>query len=97
VFEAILNIKGVADLREDKKENLPHARELRLSWQDGTIWKLRLDQGMGYWRSRRSNETFPFDQSVDRQVKHIEKVDIDIHASNPGYPTFWYIGTNGKD
>jgi hypothetical protein len=97
MFEAILNIKVIPDLREERKENLPHARELRLSWQDGTIWKLRLDQGMGYWRTVRSNESFPFDQSVDRQVKHLEKLDIDIHAGNHDYPTFWYIGINGQD
>jgi DEAD/DEAH box helicase domain-containing protein len=50
--------------------DLPHARELILTWDDnGESWSVRLDQGFGYWRtSRHIRPEFPFEADVPRQI-----------------------------
>jgi hypothetical protein len=77
---------------EETYAHLPHARELRLTWTDGSIWTLRLDQGVGYWRACNAREPFPFEQSVERQVERLRSCEIDIEAGYPFYPTHWHVG-----
>ena len=91
VFEKILDGLGQFALNEARYDQVSHARELRLTWLDGLIWTLRLDQGVGYWRTY-NQEFFPFDRTVTHQVERLRSCDIDIKAGYPSQPTYWYIG-----
>jgi len=92
VFEKVFEALGQFVFYEKRQEQLPHARELQLTWTDGGAWTLRLDQGVGYWRACNAREPFPFEQSVERQVERLKSCKIDIEASYPSYPTYWYVG-----
>ena len=92
VCAQIFDTLGQFAFNEEVYTQLPHARELRLTWTDGSVWTLRLDQGVGYWRTCNSREPFPFEQPVERQVERLWSCAIDIEASHPSYPTYWYVG-----
>ena len=71
--------------------NLPHARELELIWDNGESWKLRLDQGVGYWRTAPYVHCeFPFEKSVEKQIERLEKVNVLIEPISKTHPTYWY-------
>ena len=79
--------------REAPNRELPHARELTLVWSDEDRWTVRLDQGLGYWRTAsRIRPDFPFDSDVDRQVRRLRQVSALIEPLNAAYPTYWYCG-----
>lgn len=92
VFEKVFEELGQFAFSESRYAQLPHARELRLTWIDGMTWTLRLDQGVGYWWARDSREPFPFDKPVACQVDRLRLCEIDIRAGYPTYPTYWYVG-----
>lgn len=93
VLKNVLAIKSSPQVIEKRNYEMPHARELRLTWDDGTTYKMRFDQGMGYWHvDRHSDASFPFDKQTDIQSRHLLNLKIDIHASSRDYPTHWYIG-----
>jgi len=92
VFEKIFDSLGQFTLYETVHTQMSHARELRLTWTDGIVWTLRLDQGVGYWRACNYREPFPFEQPVERQVERLMSCEIDIEAGYPSYPTHWYVG-----
>lgn len=93
VLEKVLNIKSSPKINEKRNPEMPHARELHLTWQDGTKYKIRFDQGMGYWHvDRQSDASFPFEKPADIQSQHLLKLNINIHAISHDYPTHWYIG-----
>ncbi|NEV60366.1 DEAD/DEAH box helicase [Thiorhodococcus minor] len=72
---------------------LPHARELTLTWSDGESWSIRLDQGLGYWRtSRLIRPEFPFEADVARQITKLRSKNLRIEAVSGDYPTYWYCG-----
>lgn len=72
---------------------LPHARELVLTWSNGECWSVRLDQGFGYWRTAsRARPEFPFDNDVARQIGKLRGANLVIEPLNPDYPTYWYCG-----
>ena len=91
VFERLFDGLGQFTLDVSSQTRMPHARELQLIWPDDTVWTLRLDQGVGYWRVRNSREPFPFEQSVDRQLERLKSCEIDIEAGYPAHPTYWYV------
>jgi hypothetical protein len=91
VFESTFSHLGEFKFIEMKKQLMPHARELRLKWNDNEVWTLRLDQGFGYWRTTSFNEPYPFHQSPDRQVKYIQDANIDMSAGSNSYSTYWYL------
>ena len=69
----------------------PHFRELRLEWEGGDIWTLKLDQGLGYWRCR-PNADFPFDGNPPKQVLSInDTVKTRKVAAHGNHATFVYI------
>ena len=69
----------------------PHFRELRLEWEGGVAWTLKLDQGFGPWRCRPS-EDFPFDAPPRDQVialnDTVKRRKVVTHGN---YPTYAYI------
>ena len=69
----------------------PHFRELRLEWENGAAWSLKLDQGVGYWRCRPSSD-FPFDKNPGEQLQAINEMSRRCWAvSQGGHPTFVYV------
>jgi hypothetical protein len=92
VCEQLFDILGQFIFDEKMHPQMPHARELRLTWADGKSWILRLDQGVGYWRACNYPASFPFEQPVARQVERLLSCAIDIEAGYPSYPTYWYAG-----
>jgi DEAD/DEAH box helicase domain-containing protein len=92
VSEKIFDSLGQFILYEKVYTQMAHARELRLSWSDGSVWTLRLDQGVGYWRACNYREPFPFEQPVGRQAEHLRLCEIDIEAGHASHPTYCYVG-----
>ena len=69
----------------------PHFRELRLKWENGAVWSLKLDQGVGYWRCKPS-ALFPFDQDPRAQVRAVNEIVKRCRVvSHGGHPTCIYI------
>jgi hypothetical protein len=93
VTDRVLAIKGatpvlnVADARD-----LAHARELRLEWEDGASWYIRLDQGLGFWMAER-NEQFPFDRSTDEQSRTLLTVKPRIKGRSTEHASILYLGS----
>lgn len=92
VFKRIFEGLGRFEFFECSYRELPHARELRLVWSNSVVWTLRFEQGMGYWRAGNSREPFPFERSVEQQIKRLKSCKIDIRAGYPSHPTYWYAG-----
>ena len=69
----------------------PHFRELRLEWEAGDIWTLKLDQGLGYWRCR-PFANFPFEGQPHEQVDSLnEIVETRKVVAQGNHPTYVYI------
>ena len=61
----------------------------RMDRADGAVWGIRLDQGLGCWRTA-LREPFPFDQSEAKQADVTKAASPRLEASNPQHPTYWY-------
>lgn len=69
----------------------PHFRELKLEWEDGVVWSLKLDQGVGFWRCRPS-AGFPFEETPQEQLKAINELSKRCRAVSLGtHPTYIYV------
>ncbi len=64
------------------KRDLPHARSLRLEYENGKRLTLFLDQGLGYWRSAGGMGDFPFDVDEKQQADYIENLAARIGGDN---------------
>ncbi|KJR98717.1 MAG: hypothetical protein VR65_19580 [Desulfobulbaceae bacterium BRH_c16a] len=92
IFTTMFRPFGEFILIDDKVNlALPHARELQLRWGDGSGFSIRLDQGIGYWRTANGMRPFPFDQSSERQTDFLRDLELEVEASNSEFPTQWYI------
>ena len=81
--------------REISSRELPHARELILTWQDGFSKSIRLDQGFGYWgTASRIHPDFPFDYEAQQQIGKLRTANFIIEPLNSSYPTYWYCGAS---
>lgn len=94
--EAIFGTVGPIIFREEENSQLPHARILTLCWEDGASWSIRLDQGLGYWRTSNNPRLapFPFDQTVTKQVTHANNLHFNVESSHSQHPTYWYVCAN---
>ena len=71
----------------------PHFRELRLHWDNGTTWSLKLDQGVGYWRCRPSAD-FPFSKAPNEQLESLNRIAGRCRTASRGIdPTFVYVAS----
>lgn len=71
----------------------PHERKLEFLWEDGSICKIILDQGVGYWRLVQGiRSDFPFDGDVDQQVSFLKKANVIVESISKTHPTHWYCG-----
>ena len=70
------------------KSVLKHARILEIKLADGKCFKVRFDQGVGYWRAKRSRNIgvdlsyFDFSSSVKEQVNSVINMAIDVEGGN---------------
>jgi len=92
-FNVLFKPFGQFNFSEKANADLPHARVLRLKWSDRAIWEIRLDQGMGYWRTG-LRHPFPFDQCEDKQLAAIKSASPILEAGNSLHPTYWYVFQN---
>ncbi len=79
------------------RRDLPHARTLTLKWADGTGYEIRLDQGVGYWRTDGGRVPFPFDQLAEHQASFLRKMDVAIRAMSRAHCTSWYVRQTGTE
>ncbi len=78
-------------VQEKLNFDIPHARELHLNWPDGSECTIRLDQGVGYWRTANGMKPYPFEQSPEKQANYLKELDLNIGTSSQNHPTLWYI------
>jgi hypothetical protein len=92
VTDRVLSIKGAAPAMNVRKaRDLAHARELRLEWRNGASWFLRLDQGLGFWRTGGS-ERFPFDRNTDEQSRTLLTIKPQVQGRSIEHPSILYLG-----
>lgn len=92
VLRKVLTIPEIElDLIVNSVKEMSHARELILDWNDGASWKMRLDQGLGYWITT-SRESFPFDHDLDVQSDQLLELKFNVVCRNSGHPTLLYLG-----
>ena len=73
---------------EFKTGSAPHFRELRLDWNVGVAWTVKLEQGFGPWRCRPS-AAFPFGAEPREQVSSanntVKTQKVVIQGNDPTY------------
>jgi DEAD/DEAH box helicase domain-containing protein len=62
---------------ELQNSELPHARILTLTWGNNETWRMRLDQGFGYWRSA-TREYFPFERGATFQMQKLREMSFSV-------------------
>jgi len=86
VFQTLLAMRGLqGTLEEAPKQDTPHARELSLRWQDGATWRLRLDEGFGFFRALGGQTNFPFSKPEAEQGKTLAMAKFGLVAANPSH------------
>ncbi len=75
------------EVRQTTYRDCPHARELGLRWTDGAAWRLRLDQGFGYWAAPAAPR-FRFDEDPRNQVKAILRTKCVVSGISREFPTY---------
>ncbi len=83
-------LPGEFAFEEAKRGALPHARELRIEWMEGDQWHLRLDQGVGFWRSEK-RIAFPFDGFAAEQTSRLKGFKGRVSAASKTHPTIIYL------
>lgn len=64
------------------RRQLPHARELEITWSDGASCTVRLDQGVGYWHAR-GDARFGFDARTETQADTLRDARLPVAAGAP--------------
>jgi len=92
VAESVLPVSGgPTTFTVSRVQEMSHARELLLEWDDGATWLLRLDHGLGFWVADR-RQRFPFDRNPDAQIRAIQGPGFPVAGRAPEHPTIIYIG-----
>jgi hypothetical protein len=77
---------------EKSKFDLPHERKLEITWENGKLLTVILDQGVGSWKlSPAIKSQFPFQSSVEEQVKKLKILNVLIESCNPSHSVNWYV------
>ncbi len=79
-------------VRQTSIQDSPHWRELALHFRGGRRWRLRLDQGFGFW-SERGYLTFPFERPAEDQAEWLRKERFSIVARPSRHSTALYVFT----
>jgi hypothetical protein len=91
IFRACFEPIGNLIFQEKSNLDLPHARVLHLKWTDSSGCTIRLDQGVGYWRTAKGMKTYPFEQSPEKQTKYLKDLELMIETSSHHFPTIWHL------
>ena len=67
-----------------KKTEMPHARSLKLDFQDGSMLQIWLDQGLGFLRVLHGDTQFPFHGSCSEQVRALKSMDNTLNVVTGG-------------
>ena len=85
VIEELFAAKGMqGDVKLGDAKRVRHPREFRVSWADGRVWRLRLDQGFGFVETVGS-VPHSFGGSPRAQGLALASVAFEVQAKNPGY------------
>ncbi|CAM4202224.1 DEAD/DEAH box helicase [Vibrio neonatus] len=76
------------------KNQMPHARTLKLVLSDGSQVSIWLDQGFGYWwvDSRDYKNDFPYRKELSEQVKTIIEGEWQVRSGRVATPVFFSLG-----
>jgi ATP-dependent helicase YprA (DUF1998 family) len=88
---AISKISWDCRLQVSPRWELPHARELGLSWANGDECIIRLDQGVSAWRLK-SDARFPFEASVAEQASKVAALSGTVLPRSLDHPILVYVG-----
>lgn len=89
---------GEAEVRfTGKRQDLGHARMMRLQFEGGAVLEIRLDQGMGYWRAEFSSPLeYPYSATVSQQLQwvddHAGRIVVRRYANYPTHLFVRYVG-----
>ena len=67
-----------------KKTDMPHARSLKLDFQDGSMLQIWLDQGLGFLRVLHGDTQFPFYGACSEQVRALKSMDNALNVVTGG-------------
>ena len=77
---------------EKLKYDLPHERRLEVVWENGMLFTVILDQGVGSWKlNPYIKSEFPFQSSVEEQIIKLKKANVMIESYNASYSVNWYV------
>lgn len=77
---------------EKSKFDLPHERRLEITWENGKLFTVILDQGVGSWKLPSAIKSeFPFQSSVEEQVAKLRKLNVLIEPYNSSLSVNWYV------
>ncbi len=70
-------LKMTSQVNIFQKQNLEHGRVLSISMQSGEVFKIRLDQGFGFWKSKGTGRSVSFEFSLptQKQAELVIKAD----------------------
>jgi len=76
-----------------KRANVPHRRELILTFKDGEQYSIAFDQGVGYWSHEVSRELFQFEfTEVHKQLEQMIKVwSLGQVKNSADWPSVLYV------
>ncbi|WP_081759339.1 DEAD/DEAH box helicase [Thioalkalivibrio sp. HK1] len=91
IEEIFGGLSGDFCFEETAQGEVPHARELQIEWASGEQWHLRLDQGVGFWRTEKRT-LFSFDAFPAEQIATLKRFKGKVLGASKKYPTILYIG-----
>lgn len=62
------------------KAQVPHSRELRFTWANGRVWRIRLDEGFGFMRVAGPGIPFRFDQTEADQATALQHATFAVEG-----------------
>ena len=84
VIECLFAAKSMSvDVTLLDVKRAPHARECRIVWEGGEVWRCNLDHGFGFLRAARPMP-HSFAASAERQGNALAAVDFNLEVHMPG-------------
>jgi hypothetical protein len=79
-----------ATVAQSERARLPHHRGMTVHWEDGSAWRLRLDEGFSFLSDGRNSERFPFQSAPPEQVRRLLEARLFIDR-NFSLKTQFYV------
>ncbi len=81
--EALARLKMNGMMKIGDRRKVPHARTMKLIWDDGAVRKLHLDEGLGFLECR--GQRHDFHQSEDRQGAKLIQASYNVNSRGVTY------------